>query len=76
MFLLETGYDNRGTTVEGVGQAPNQDNANATGGQMELQNNGPAEGPQDQTSTQVNTERQAQGAETLEERRASNVELC
>ena len=44
-------------------------------GQEEHQNNGPAERQQDQTTAQVSAERQAQGAESLEERRSSNRNL-
>ena len=38
---------------EGVEQAQNQDNTGATGGQTEPQNDGTAEGLQDQTSHEI-----------------------
>ena len=64
-----------GQVPEGTGQAQDQGNTGATGGQEEHQNNGTAEEQQDQTSTHVDTEGQMQGAESLEERRTSNRNL-
>ena len=64
-----------GQVPEGTEQVQNQGNTGATGGQEEHQNNGTTEGQQDQTTAQVNTEGQTQGAESLEERRSSNRNL-
>ena len=64
-----------GQVPEGTGQAQDQGDTGATGGQEEHQNNGTTEGQQNQTTAQVNTEGQTQGAESLEERRSSNRNL-
>ena len=60
---------------EGTEQAQNQGDTGTTAGQEEHQNNGTTEGQQDQTTAQVNTEGQTQGAASLEERRSSNRNL-
>ena len=62
--------------IKGVEQTQDQGDTGTTGGQEEHQNNGTAEGQQDQTSTQVNTEGQAQGAASLEEVDLSLVWVC
>ena len=64
-----------GQVPKGVEQAQNQANAGATGGQMESQNNGTAEGLQEQALNVVDNERQAQGVQAHEERRAPNRSL-